>query len=108
MSKSADQVKRLLAQYHALSERRFKGDADAICILLDLNDAIKRADLTTRQHEALHYVYIEDLKQKDAGNRMGVTPQAVGLYAENAIQKITRVYEEVFGVVDSNDIFGRV
>jgi DNA-directed RNA polymerase specialized sigma subunit len=106
LSNCAEQVKKLLAQSHALYERKFKGDTDAICILLDLNNAIEHAGLTNRQREALYYVYIEDLTQKDAGERMGVTQQAVKIYADNAVDKLAKVYEEAYELGDCDDIFG--
>jgi hypothetical protein len=106
LSNCAAQIKQLLTQYHALSDRRYIGDYDAACILLDLNGAIERAGLTNRQREALYYVYIEDLTQKDAGKRMGMARRNVGLYADTAVEKIAKVYEEAYGLGDSDDIFG--
>lgn len=106
MSNCAEQVKKLLAQHHALYERKFKGDTDAICILLDLNNAIERAGLTERQREAVFYIYVEDLTQKDAGERMGIRQVTIKEHADGAIDKIARVYEEAYGLGNSDDIFG--
>lgn len=87
-------VRSLLAQYHALFERQFKGDYDAICALVDLARAINSAGLTKRQAEALCLVYDEDLTQADAGERLGVSQQAVGIALDAAITKIQRIYDE--------------
>ena len=86
-------VKSLLAQYHAISARQFKGDYDAVCALVDLARAIDSAGLTERQAEALRLVYVEDLTQADAGERMGITQQAVGIALDAATSKIQRIYD---------------
>lgn len=87
-------VKSLLEQYHALHARQFKGDYDAVCALVDLTQAITLAKLTARQAEALRLVYGEDLTQASAGERMGITRQAVALYVDDATSKIQRIYDE--------------
>lgn len=80
--------------YHALTERQYKGDTDAICTLVDLADAIEHANLTDRQTEALTLVYVEDLTQKSAGERLDVSREAISLITEFAISKIQAVYDE--------------
>jgi DNA-directed RNA polymerase specialized sigma24 family protein len=86
-------VKRLLADYHALSERRFTGDVDASVILLDLKSAISKAGLTVRQAEALRLVYVEDLTLESAGKLMGgTTKQAVDQHVDNAVEAIAEIY----------------
>mgnify|MGYP000940852541 CR=1 FL=1 len=50
-------VKRLLRDYHALVERQYDGDYDAVILLVDLATAIEKAGLTERQREALTLVY---------------------------------------------------
>lgn len=70
-------VKATLEQMHELSARRYLGDYDACDILVDLEHAIERSDLTDRQREALYYVYVEGLTQEDAGKRMGVGKPSV-------------------------------
>lgn len=87
-------VRSLLEQYHALYERQFKGDYDAVVALVDLESAISRAKLTARQAEALRLVYGEDLTQASAGERMGITQQAAALALDAAITKIQRIYDE--------------
>ena len=90
----APNVRRLLADYHALTERQFKGDYDAVIALVDLGNAVALAGLTERQAEAIAHVYGEDLTQADAGERMGISQQAVGTTLEAALAKIQRIYGE--------------
>lgn len=87
------EAKAILRNYHALIERQYKGDTDAICTLVDLETAIESANLTDRQTEALALVYGEDMTQKVAGERMGITREAVSLITEFAITKIQAVYD---------------
>jgi DNA-directed RNA polymerase specialized sigma24 family protein len=58
----------LLSDYHALLNRQYQGDYDAVVLLVDLRKAIDTAQLTGRQSEALRLVYEEDLTQEEAGN----------------------------------------
>lgn len=90
----APSVRSILEQYHALYERQYKGDYDAVVALVDLESAISRAKLTARQAEALRLVYGEDLTQASAGERMGITQQAAALALDGAITKIQRIYDE--------------
>ncbi|WP_061564913.1 hypothetical protein [Heyndrickxia coagulans] len=96
---SADGVKRLLRDYHALCERRYKGDYAASDILLDLHTAIERAGLTNRQRLALRLVFVDDLTQTDAGIALGrltgkqSSKQTVNRLIAVATAKIARVFE---------------
>jgi len=89
------EAKAILRNYHALVERQYKGDVDAICTLVDLADAIERANLTDRQTEALRYVYGDDLTQKVAGERMGISQPNVTAYIDTAVEKIDAIYEYI-------------
>lgn len=90
---SADGVKRLLRDYHALCERRYAGDYAASDILLDLNTAIERAGLTNRQRLALRLIYVGQYRQTEAADKLGVSKQTVNRLIAVATAKIARVYE---------------
>ena len=91
---SPAQVKRLLRDYHALKARQYDGDYDAVILLVDLERAIELAGLTERQREALRKVYKEGKTIEDAGYELGISFQAVSIYANNAVKKIAEVYEK--------------
>jgi predicted DNA-binding protein YlxM (UPF0122 family) len=82
----------LLSDYHALLNRQYQGDYDAVVLLADLYKAIEMAQLTGRQSEALRLVYEEDLTQEEAGRAMGIGRRAVGYHVEDAIEAISEVY----------------
>lgn len=88
------EARAILTNYHALTERQYVGDTDAICALLDLATAVASARLTDRQAEALRLVYGECLTQKDAGMAMGITRQSASAYADDAVVKIQHEYEK--------------
>jgi len=90
---NADGVRRLLRDVHALHERQYAGDYDAVVLLADLETAIERAGLTERQRQALALVYGADMTQEKAGEQLGISREAVKIYVESATKKIAEVYE---------------
>jgi DNA-directed RNA polymerase specialized sigma24 family protein len=89
---SPENLRILLSDYHALLNRQYQGDYDAVVLLADLETAISMAKLTERQFEALRLVYEEDLTQEEAGKLMGIGRRAVGYFVEDAIEAISEVY----------------
>lgn len=61
---------------------------------VDLYALLENANLTDRQRQAIDLVYFEDMTQEQAAKVMGVTRQAVDLYARNAINKMRRLINE--------------
>src|SRR5699024_10837636 len=61
---------------------------------VDLEALLDNAKLTNRQRQAIDLVYFEDMTQEQAAEVMGVTRQAVDLYARNAINKLRRLSNE--------------
>lgn len=90
---SAKGVRLLLSEYQALKERRYLGDTAASDVLIDLDTAITRAGLTDRQRQVLRLIYVEDLTQESAGERLGIRREAVKRHISVAETKIARVYE---------------
>jgi len=88
------EARAILTNYHALTERQYVGDTDAICALLDLATAVASAGLTDRQAQALRLVYGEGMTQKDAGAAMGVSYQALQAHVTKATAAIQMHYEK--------------
>lgn len=88
------QARAILRNLHALNERRYVGDTNASDTLVDFADAVNRARLTVRQAEALRLVYVEDLTQKVAGERMGVGQDAIAHLLRRATENIDVIYAE--------------
>lgn len=100
----------MLRDYNALTQRRYAGDYAASDILIDLQHAIERADLTARQRQALTLVFRQDLSQVDTAQQLGVSKQTVNRLVNVALTKIARVYEawsrrgEGYGFSDEREV----
>lgn len=92
MTEASGYARAILSNYHALTERQYVGDTDAICALLDLASAVERARLTDRQAQALRLVYGEGLTQRDAGQALGISQQALAAHIDRAITAIQSNY----------------
>jgi len=88
------EAKAILANIHALRQRRYVGDLGASDALLDFETAVRNAKLTERQKEALALVYGEDLTQEKAGKRMGTTRDVVSRTVSRAERKIDITYDK--------------
>ncbi|MCM3314876.1 RNA polymerase subunit sigma [Psychrobacillus sp. MER TA 17] len=98
------QVRLLLSDIHALQARANSGDYTAVDVLVDLGAAIKQANLTRRQREALHYVYLRDMTQSAAAAEMESRQQRVADYVAGAEQKIADVYYYWAGHKEGYDV----
>ncbi|NLS42519.1 RNA polymerase subunit sigma [Bacillus subtilis] len=89
---NAEGVKLLLADYQKFVSRKRCGDYDAATILIDIHKALKLANLTDRQRQAIELVYFGELTQAEAGERMGITQQAVDYSLALSTEKIADIY----------------
>jgi RNA polymerase sigma factor (sigma-70 family) len=89
---SPENLRILLSDYHALLNRQYQGDYDAVVLLADLQNAVELAKLTERQSEALRLVYEEDLTQEEAGKLMGIAQNSVSEAVDRAVENIAEVY----------------
>jgi DNA-directed RNA polymerase specialized sigma24 family protein len=89
---SPENLRILLSDYHALLNRQYQGDYDAVVLLADLETAISMAKLTERQSEALRLVYEEDLTQEEAGKLLGIGQDVVSYHVERAVEAVAEVY----------------
>lgn len=72
----------------------YNGDYKAVEILLDLDTAIKEADLTDRQLEVLRLYYVSGFEHKEIGDKLGIHRSTVSHYVRNAIKKIAKVFAD--------------
>ncbi|MFL1672178.1 RNA polymerase subunit sigma [Paenibacillus dendritiformis] len=91
---TAKGVEKLLRDRHKIAARRFTGDYAACDIIIDLNEAIDRANLSRRQTETITYLYGCDLTQAKAAEEMAVTQPAVAKFNAEACRKIARVFRD--------------
>ncbi|NBI29305.1 sigma-70 family RNA polymerase sigma factor [Chengkuizengella marina] len=88
-------VRILLKDRFIISNRRYKGDTKASDILLDLNTAIERANLTKRQAQTFTLVYgYKQFPQQKASKILGISQKQVSSHLQGALTKIAQVYKD--------------
>lgn len=93
MSEYTDKVRRLLGQYDKLKERQYTGDYDAVDTLIDLEIAIDRAGMTSKQRQAFDLVFIEGNEQKAVAKTLGISEPALSYRLAFAVSKLAAVLE---------------
>lgn len=86
-------VEHMIEEFNELCERRYYGDYEAVATIIDLLRAIREADLTDRQLEAL-WLTAMGYTQEDSGLLLGVSQQAFSKRYQSAVKKIAQVYNE--------------
>ena len=69
-----------------------KGDLNATAMVVDFEEALDHIEMTDRQRVAMNLVYVEGLNQREAGDRLGVTKQAVQRLVGAVANKIAQYY----------------
>lgn len=88
-------VKALLRDIHALNSRAYeRGDMAAIDLLVDLDTAIRGANLTGRQEATINFYYKEDCDQEETAKRMGCDITTESRHRKVAVERITGIYQK--------------
>ena len=72
-----------------------ENEYDALFTRIDLKDVIKKADLTSRQREAIYLTIIKDMTQEDAADVMGIGQPNVKAYTDAGVDKIRKYLTEI-------------
>ena len=95
ISKRERRVRKILTNIYEIEERQYsRGDYGAVVTLIDFKQALRLADLTERQREAIRLVFYEGFEQGEARLKMNVSQQAVSQFIDAAIRKIANTYEK--------------
>lgn len=94
-------VNAFLSNLHHIRAAGFdKGDYNAIILLVDFEIAFSRVKITERQRQALHFVFFRDLTQRETGQIMGISQQAVHQLINAVVVKISEQYERDLNSVE--------
>lgn len=90
-------VRHLFEDYGKLENlARKESDFDALIVLMDFEQALVEAKLTTKQKEALFLVFIAKLTQEEAAEEVGITQPSLNERLDSAINRvaISQGYDE--------------
>lgn len=94
-------VNAFLADFHHIQAAAYdKGDFDAVNLIVDFQTVSRKVEPTPRQKEALHYVFDLDLTQREAGERMGISQQAVQQLISVYVEKVAKQYASDLRLVE--------
>lgn len=86
-------VQNTLTNYVIIAERRYSNaDYGACDILMDLEKAISKADLTNIQWEVLRLLYTKYFNQVEVAEHLNISKQMVSRHNSSSIKKIARYY----------------
>lgn len=87
-------IENTLRNKHEITELSELGAKTASDILIDLENAIRSAELTERQGEVLRLLYEKDMSQSEVAYTLGIRQQAINQHKSAGIKRIVRIYEE--------------
>lgn len=88
-------VHAFLSNRHYVKSAAMRGDYDATVMDIDFEIAMSRTNISPRQHEAMRLVYLFDLTQREAGERMEISQQAVQQTLNAILIRISEQYRKV-------------
>ncbi|WP_427036542.1 sigma factor-like helix-turn-helix DNA-binding protein [Cytobacillus pseudoceanisediminis] len=96
-------VNAFLSNIHYIRSSAYdKGDYDAINMLVDFEIAYSKITTTARQREAIQLVFFADLTQREAGEIMGISQQAVQQLIHAVVTKIAEQYAKDLNGIGGN------
>jgi RNA polymerase sigma factor (sigma-70 family) len=96
-------VNAFLSNIHYIRSSAYdKGDYDAINMLIDFELAYSKITTTARQREAIQLVFFADLTQREAGEIMGISQQAVQQLIHAVVTKIAEQYAKDLNGIGGN------
>ncbi|MGM0846872.1 MAG: LuxR C-terminal-related transcriptional regulator [Bacillota bacterium] len=87
-------IKKVIKEFYNIKTRiETKGDFDGVILLVDLEKAIKEANLGNRQSQVLELNKI-GYKQKEIAEMLGIDRKTVTATFNQACKKIAQVYQD--------------
>jgi DNA-directed RNA polymerase specialized sigma subunit len=86
----------LLEDINNLRVKVENGCIDTCLLLIDFEDAMKKANLSDREKEVLHYRFDKDLTMEETAEALNLVWQTVQTYEKRAIEKITEYAKSIW------------
>ena len=97
--RTAKGVTAFFTLYHRLkAEAKSNSDSDLILMLIDFERACQAVELTVRQAKALDLVFRHEYTQREAGDVLGISQQAVNQLIQVVATNIAEAYAEGMNV----------
>ena len=84
----------LLDHYYEIYEKQFEGRYHLTALISDLREAIRRAELTNKQKQAIRLYYFDGLDQIEVADTLGINRSSVSRSLQLAKKKIARIYAQ--------------
>lgn len=81
---------------HYIDSAIEKGDYDALAMTIDFDYAYARTTITGRQRRAIDLIYHQGITQREAGEIMGISQQAVQQMLNHVMIRIAASYRRSF------------
>lgn len=81
---------------HYIDSAIEKGDFDAIALTVDFDYAYARTAITERQRMAIDLIYHQGITQREAGEIMGISQQAVQQMLNHVMKRIAASYRRSY------------
>lgn len=97
--RTAKGVTAFFTLYHRLkAEAKSNSDSDLMLLLIDFEKACEAVELTERQAQALDLVFRHEYTQREAGEVMGISQQAVNQMIQVVATNIAKAYADGMNV----------
>ena len=74
-----------------------RGNTDAVCLILDMKEASKKAKLTAQQQRVFYYRFLQQYTQEEIAIELCISHQAVSKHVELIVLKMYRILNGITG-----------
>lgn len=90
-------VQNILEHFFQFSSAIERGNTDAVCLILDMKEAAKKAKLTSQQQRVFYYRFLQQYTQEEIAIELSISHQAVSKHVELIVLKMHRILNGITG-----------
>lgn len=84
-------VQGILSRLNQLKALRERGNVDAIVTVIDIEDALKKTDLSMRQQQVFELHYKQEFSVKETAAKMGISEPTIVEYKKEIAKKVCKI-----------------